>query len=73
MKALIAVAFVGIIGALVMAGVFMMRGNREGQPKIRAMARALAVRVALSILLFAFILLSYWMGWIHPTGVPVGR
>jgi len=37
------------------------------------MARALAVRVALSILLFAFILLSYWMGWIHPTGVPVGR
>ena len=73
MKALIAVAFVGIIGALVMAGVFMMRGNREGQPKRRAMARALAVRVALSILLFAFILLSYWMGWIHPTGVPVGR
>ena len=73
MKALIAVVFVGIIGALVMAGVFMMRGNREGQPKSRAMARALAVRVALSILLFAFILLSYWMGWIHPTGVPVGR
>jgi NADH:ubiquinone oxidoreductase subunit 6 (subunit J) len=73
MKALIAVAFVGIIGALVLAGVFMMRGNREGQPKNRAMARALAVRVALSILLFAFILLSYWMGWIHPTGIPVGR
>jgi hypothetical protein len=56
-----------------MAGVFMMRGNREGQPKSRAMARALAIRVALSILLFAFILLSYWMGWIQPTGVPVGR
>ena len=73
MKVLIAIAFVGIIGALLMAGVVMMRGGREGQPKSRAMARALAVRVALSILLFAFILLSYWLGWIHPTGVPVGR
>ena len=73
MKLVIAIAFVGIIGALILAGVFMMRGGRDGQPKSRAMARALAVRVALSILLFAFILLSYWMGWIHPTGVPVGR
>jgi len=73
MKVLIAIAFVGIIGALLMAGVFMMRGGREGQPKSRAMARALAIRVALSILLFAFILLSYWLGWIHPTGVPIGR
>jgi hypothetical protein len=58
---------------LVMAGVFMMRGGREGQPRSRAMARALAIRVALSIALFAFILLSYWLGWIQPTGVPVGR
>ena len=73
MKVLIAIAFVGIIGALVMAGVFMMRGGREGQPRNRAMARALAIRVALSIALFAFILLSYWLGWIQPTGVPVGR
>jgi hypothetical protein len=73
MKVLIAIAFVGIIGALVMAGVFMMRGGREGQPRSRAMARALAIRVALSIALFAFILLSYWLGWIQPTGVPVGR
>jgi hypothetical protein len=73
MKVLIAIALVCIIGALVMAGVFMMRGGREGQPRSRAMARALAIRVALSIALFAFILLSYWLGWIQPTGVPVGR
>jgi hypothetical protein len=31
------------------------------------------VRVAISIALFLFILLSYYMGWIQPTGVPVGR
>ena len=73
MKALIAVAFVGILGALTLAGIFMMREGRRGKVKSGAMMRALAVRVALSILLFAFILLSYWMGWIQPTGVPVGR
>ena len=72
MKIVIALAFVGILGALGLAGFFMMRGGRRGKPKSGAMMRALAVRVALSILLFAFILLSYWLGWIRPTGVPVG-
>ena len=70
---MIGIAFVGIIAALTMAGIFMMRGGRDGKPKSGNMMRALAVRVALSILLFAFILLSYWLGWIHPTGVPLGR
>jgi len=73
MKYVIGIAFVGIIAALTMAGIFMMREGRDGKPKSGNMMRALAVRVALSILLFAFILLSYWLGWIHPTGVPLGR
>ena len=73
MKYVIGIAFVGIIAALTMAGIFMMREGRDGKPKSGNMMRALAVRVALSILLFAFILLSYWLGWIHPTGVPIGR
>jgi len=73
MKYVIGIAFVGIIAALTMAGIFMMREGRDGRPKTGNMMRALAVRVALSILLFAFILLSYWLGWIHPTGVPLGR
>jgi hypothetical protein len=73
MKYVIGIAFVGIIAALTMAGVFMMREGRGGRPKSGNMMRALAVRVGLSILLFAFILLSYWLGWIHPTGVPLGR
>jgi len=72
MKIVIALAFAGILGALTLAGVFMMREGRRGKPKSGAMMRALAVRVALSILLFAFILLSYWLGWIRPTGVPIG-
>ena len=53
MKYLIVIAFIGIIGALVMAGVFMMRDGRDGKPKSGSMMRALAVRVGLSVLLFA--------------------
>lgn len=73
MKYLIAIAFIGIIGALVMAGVFMMRDGRDGKAKSGNMMRALAVRVGLSVLLFACILFSYWAGWIHPTGIPIGK
>jgi NADH:ubiquinone oxidoreductase subunit 6 (subunit J) len=73
MKILIAIALVGIVGALALAGVFMLRDGRDGKPKTGNMMRALALRVTLSVLLFAFILLSYWMGWIQPTGIPLGR
>jgi len=73
MKYLIALAFVGILSALLMAGVFMMRDGRDGKPKSGNMMRALAVRVALSVLLFVCILLSYWAGWIHPSGIPLGK
>ncbi len=73
MRVLIAVAFVGILGALLMAGVFMMRDGRDGKSKGGNMMRALAVRVALSVLLFACVLLSWWAGWIHPTGIPLGH
>ena len=73
MTYLIGIAFVAIIGALVMAGVFMMRDGRDGKPKAGSMMRALALRVGLSVALFACILFSYWAGWIHPTGIPLGK
>ena len=73
MKYFIVIAFIGIIGALVMAGVFMMRDGRDGKPKSGSMMRALAVRVGLSVLLFACVLFSWWAGWIHPTGIPLGK
>jgi hypothetical protein len=73
MKYVIALAFVGILGALASAGVFMLRRGRDGQAKDDHMMRALALRVALSVLLFLFILLSYWLGWIEPGGVPLTR
>jgi hypothetical protein len=73
MTYLIAIAFIGILAALAMAGVFMMRDGRNGKPKSANMMRALALRVTLSVLLFACILISYWAGWIHPTGIPLGK
>jgi hypothetical protein len=73
MKYVFAIAFVGILGALGMAGVFMLREGRDGKPRGGNMMRALALRVGLSILLFAFILLSWRLGWIHPKGVPLGQ
>lgn len=67
---IVGLAFAAIVTALGFAGMYMIRG---GSGKVRAgnMARALAVRVGLSILLFVCILVSYEMGWIHPTGIPL--
>ncbi|MFN3304583.1 MAG: DUF2909 domain-containing protein [Roseateles sp.] len=72
MKILIAFAFIGILGALAAAGFFMLRNGRDDK-RGPNMARALAVRVAVSVALFLVILVSWWMGWIEPTGLPPQR
>ena len=71
MKAVFAVALIAIIAALGAAGFAMLRGGRSDEPKSHRMMVALAVRVGLSVLLFLFIVVSYMMGWIRPTGIPV--
>ena len=71
MKIVIALAFVLIIGALAVAGAAMLRGGRDDGAKPGLMMRALAWRVGLSVLLFVCVLVSYKLGWIHPTGVPL--
>ena len=73
MKYTIVIALVAIVAVLVLAGIVMLRDGRDGQPKSNNMMRALALRVALSVLLFLCIPGAYWMGWIQPTGVPLGR
>jgi len=65
-----------VLAALAGAGLFMLRrdpdaGNADDHPDKR-MARALAIRVALSVTLFLLILLAWALGWIHPKGIPVG-
>lgn len=74
MKWIIVVALVGVLGALGSAGFFMLRKPGPDRPPAdKRMARALAVRVGLSIALFLFILLAWQMGWIAPRGLPTGR
>ena len=73
MKTVIVLMLVAVLGALASAGVFMLRKPKDSDPRKDRMARALAVRVGLSVALFLFILLSWTMGWVSPTGIPTGR
>jgi hypothetical protein len=73
MKIVIALALLAIVLALAMAGRAMLQDGRDGQAKSNRMVKALAWRVGLSIALFLLVLLSYLLGWIHPTGIPIGQ
>lgn len=71
MKVVIVVMLVAVLAALAGAGMFMLRKGREPGTRNSAMARALALRVGLSVALFLFILLAWHFGWIKPTGIPI--
>lgn len=73
MKTVIVLALVLVLLALAGAGLFMVRKGGSPATRDSRMARALALRVGLSVLLFACILVSYWAGWIQPTGIPLGK
>jgi hypothetical protein len=73
MNIVIALGLLAIVASLVFAGRAMLQDGRDGKAKTNRMVKALALRVGLSIALFVFILVSYQLGWIHPTGIPMGR
>ena len=67
-----------IIASLASAGFFLLRRPPEGghqavsaDAKKRGMVRALTVRISLSVALFLIVLLSWQLGWIAPTGLPL--
>jgi hypothetical protein len=75
MKVLVFLAFVAIIGSLASALFFMMRGGREGvddRQRSGRMARALAIRIGISVVLFICVLVAWKLGYIQPTGIPAG-
>jgi hypothetical protein len=74
MKTVMVLMLIAVLGALASAGVFMLKRGQDldGDKRKHHMARALALRVALSVALFLFILLSWHMGWVRPSGIPVG-
>jgi hypothetical protein len=65
MNYIILIFFIFIIYSLGSALYYMM--NDGGDSK--RMVKALTIRVAISIALFLFVLFSFWMGWIKPSGV----
>ncbi|MBC7857574.1 MAG: twin transmembrane helix small protein [Burkholderiaceae bacterium] len=65
MKIVVAIAFILIIGSLGSALFYMMRDKGRSNRTVHA----LALRVGLSVALFALILLGYKLGWIAPTGL----
>lgn len=73
MKVFVALAFLGILASLGSALFFMMRDGREGKAKTSNMAKALAWRVGLSVLLFICILVAWKLGYIQPTGIRPGQ
>ena len=66
---LIALAFVGIFGALASALYFMMK-DKGGSSR---MVYSLMLRIGLSVLLFLGILIAYYFGLIEATGIRVGK
>ena len=52
---------------------FMMRGGKDDKARGDNMARALALRVGLSVLLFVCLLIAWKLGYIRPTGIPLAR
>jgi hypothetical protein len=73
MKYLVTLAFLAIIASLGSALFYMMKDGRDGKPKTGNMARALAFRVGLSIMLFVCILIAWKLGYIQPTGIQPGQ
>ncbi|QDL55671.1 twin transmembrane helix small protein [Rhodoferax aquaticus] len=73
MTYLVIIAFIAILASLGFALYYMLRGGQEGDAKSKRMAKALAVRVGISITLFACVLLAWQLGLIHPTGIQAGQ
>ncbi len=67
------IAFVAIFASLGLALFFMLRPGSPDKRRTHLMARALAMRVGFSILLFVCILVGWKLGFIHPTGIPAGK
>jgi hypothetical protein len=65
--------FVGIFASLAFALYFMLKDGRNGRAKSGGMARALTVRIGLSVFLFLCMLLAWKLGYIQPTGLPLGK
>ena len=66
-KVLVILVFAGILASLGSALYQLSRGNGGDSKK---MARALTIRVGLSVVLFLLLMLAWYAGLIAPHGLP---
>ena len=64
MRVVVILVFVGILGSLASALFYLMRDKGSSSKTVNA----LTLRIGMSVVLFLFLLFSYWMGWIEATG-----
>jgi cytochrome bd-type quinol oxidase subunit 2 len=69
-RILIVVALVAIVVSLGSALYHLSRGTQKDSAQ---MARALTVRIVISLVLFALIMLAWYAGLIRPHGIAPGR
>ena len=62
MRIIVISALLAVVAALFTALVFLYRDRGRGNRVVIA----LAIRVMLSMALIAFLVFSWWMGWISP-------
>ncbi|AXQ27684.1 twin transmembrane helix small protein [Solimonas sp. K1W22B-7] len=63
-KTVVILLLLAIVGSLIAGGTFLVKDPSNG----RRMLNSLKLRVALSVTLILFLVLSYAMGWIKPHG-----
>jgi hypothetical protein len=68
-KIVVIALLVAIVAAVLLAGVFLVRDPATS----RRTLRALTWRVSLQVALILFLVLAYFMGWIHPHGLMQTR
>jgi flagellar basal body-associated protein FliL len=84
MSLFVALAFLVILAALAAAGFFMLRSSNsqegteaeasaQSTERNSRMAKALAVRIGVSVVLFICVLLAWKFGYIKPSGLPLGK
>jgi len=66
MKWLVILCLVAIVVSMASALLYLFRGGEGGSSK---MLRALTIRVAISVGLFVFLMVSYKLGWIGSQGL----
>ena len=65
MKIIVVAALIAVVVSLLSALYYLYRDRGQGT----RMVRMLAIRVGLSMGLVAFLVISYYMGWIGPQGL----